>query len=83
MKVRFVILLMRIILCGCNSAGSMYLLQSNIDPNKQVIYRAGGKEEGFLQQSEIDPRRTVPYNILHQAMFQIADVNEKLVSNID
>lgn len=65
MKKLFLICLLFLLLVGCKTSGtgySFYSKESYTTQGRYNIKSAGGKDQGYLQQSKIDPRRTVQYD---------------------
>ena len=65
MKKKFLICLLFPFFLGCKTSGtrySFYTKESYITSGRQNIISADGKDQGYLQQSKIDRRRTVQYD---------------------
>jgi hypothetical protein len=65
MKNLFLICLLFLLFLGCKTSStsySFYTKQSYITLGRHNIKGADGKDQGYLQQSKIDPRRTVQYD---------------------
>ena len=65
MKKLLLICLLILVFSGCKTSGttySLYTQESGIAAGRLVITGADGKNKGYLQQSLIDPRRTVQYD---------------------
>jgi len=65
MKKLFLICLLLLFFPGCKTSGtgySFYTKESYITQGQHSIKSTGGKDQGYLQQSKIDPRRIVQYD---------------------